>query len=1792
MPGACDDNAMTPNDSGAQGDNLVGLLRRRARQDPDRLAYRFGTDDDSPHAALTYAQLDRRAQEIADAVRRSQPAGSHALLLFARSRDFVEAFFGCLYAGLVAVPAAVPRRANTVQRLEIIAADAEAKLILSSSDTWDGPLRPSLTESALSAVPSVLTDRLSAASGPGWLEPALTSGSPALLQYTSGSTGNPKGVMVTHGNILDNVGHLVARSNLDMTSIGVSWLPLFHDMGLMGGVIAPLFAKFPVTLLSPAAFLSQPMIWLQTMTRYRATVSVAPNFGYELCLAKVQPEHLAELDLSAWNVAFCGGEPVRPDTLQRFAETFAACGFRRSTFFPCYGLAEATLIVAGGPKSIAATALQVDDGALRTGLAAESQYGKPTRNLMSCGRPVPEDAVVVVDPATRAVCADRHVGEIWVHSRSVGRGYWKHPDETRQVFGARLADPDQRRFLRTGDLGFLDRGCLYIAGRIKDLIIIRGLNHHPQNIELTVEKSHQALQSHSGAAFSIDDGGEERLVIVQEIARSWRGGTSAIVDAIRRNVARDHGLAAHAIALVKQGTILRTTSGKIQRSQIRAAFEAGRLAAVATWVAGKDAAGGVDIEEGSERFTGTSSHGAADGGDERIALAQSVIVRELARLLEVPEAVVQLHAPLSSFALDSLRIFQLQAAMAAALNVRVDTFHFFEDHSIAELAAIAVERSKSCAIPLLTPRPQDAVALPLSFVQERLWFLDQLQPGEPAYNNAAVVRLTGQLSVGALESSLGKVIARHESLRTRFVSRNGSPFQEVDDAAGFRLDVVDLSGLPESERRAELDRWRARETATYFVLSAGRLFRARLLRLAAHEHVLLLTMHHIISDAWSLKILIRELTELYGTFAAGRRPQLSPLAVQYADYALWQRQWLLGSALERELSYWKKQLSEAPVVLELPADRIRPAVQKFTAAVREQALSRQLTNALVRFARAEGVTLFMALLATFQALLARWSGQEDIVVGTPVAGRSHPLIEPLIGFFVNILALRTDLGGDLSFRELLQRVKKVAVAGYACQDTPFEKVIELVSPDRTLSHGPIFQVAINMLEADEQVVKTAGVKMEITSQTTFSSKFDMTLYVREAQKRVVLQLVYNATLFGRDRMSEFLTQFADLLAQALKCPDEKLSNFSLVTRNAKRFLPDPRRPLSDRWHGAVHQIFSRQAARQPDAIAIVEDAASWSYREVDDISSRVGAYLRANGVGRGDTVAILGHRSAPLVWAILGALKAGAAFTILDPAYPAARLIAYIGAVRPRAWLEVAASQEQFAPVLEFVRDLGCCRVELRRAALLSPHDSIAGPSTRDADAVVGPDDPAVITFTSGSTGKPKAIVGRHGPLSHFIPWQRSRFGFSRLDRFSMMSGISHDPIQRDIFTPLCLGAAICIPCGDEANIPAAMAAWMCRSGVTVAHLTPGLAQLLSSAEMNGGNAPAPIASLRYAFVVGDVLTKRDIAALRAVAPSVTCVNYYGSTETQRSVGYYVVPQEYGDATSGEDDRGKEILPLGQGINDVQLLVLNRRQRLAGVGELGEIYMRSHHMAAGYLGDDVLTAERFLANPYTETPGDRLYRTGDLGRYLPDGNVEFAGRVDRQVKNRGHRIELGEIEAVLLSMPYVRDAVVIVRQDTAQQKILAAYLVLARDAMPPVFKHLREQLLRILPDYMVPSAFITLESLPLTPNGKIDYDRLPRPERPLSGVPARLANDTERALAGIWAELMNLQQVGRHDNFFELGGHSLLASQVMSRVRQLFDCELPVRTLFEAPTLSELSARIEAKQKETTSRRILQTAAQ
>ncbi len=757
----------------------------------------------------------------------------------------------------------------------------------------------------------------------------------------------------------------------------------------------------------------------------------------------------------------------------------------------------------------------------------------------------------------------------------------------------------------------------------------------------------------------------------------------------------------------------------------------------------------------------------------------------------------------------------------------------------------------------------------------------------------------------------------------------------------------------------------------------------------------------------------------------------------------------------------------------------------------------------------------MTLLAIFQVLLYHYTGQEDLVVGTPIANRNRADIEGLIGFFVNALVLRTDLSGDPSFRDLLGRVREVTLGAYAHQDLSFDRLIEELSPERSLSHTPLFQVFFNMVNLPEQRSEWSGLTVDIFWPREIGSKFDLTLYVHDFNEGIQLELVYNADLFDQARMLEMLRQFEYLASQVIKS-DEKITRFSLVTPTVQTILPDPTEPLSDRWEGSVQNIFSQQARRIPEQLAVVDALESVSYKELDIRSNQLANYLRICGIKSGDIIAIYGHGSASLVWAVLGILKAGAAFLMLDPAYPASRLIEYLEGAKVRGWFHIKAAGALPVELEEFLAtSTCCCRLEFP----VDAQNLLVAYSPDDPGIVVGPDDLACVTFTSGSTGRPKGILQRHGPLSHFLPWQKQRFNLKETERYSMLSGLAHDPLQREIFTPLCLGGTICIPSPENIGVPGWLAQWVHLEKINVAHLTPAMMQLLTQVAPETVASSFEIPSLRYAFTVGDVLTKHDVSRLQKLAPLVICVNFYGSTETQRAVGYFVVPdREYSDQSQ---KKSKGIIPLGQGFQDVQLLVLNRVQELAGIGELGEIYVRSPHLARGYLNDEALTQERFLVNPFTGIVSDRLYRTGDLGRYLPDGNVEYAGRNDQQVKLRGFRIELAEIEVVLGLHPAVQEAVVIIREDTPGNKRLVAYIV---PSLPftSLNNELRNFLAERLPAYMIPAAIVPLETLPLTPNLKVDRSALPLPEAIMSTAETTIAprTPTEEILAGIWAKIL------------------------------------------------------------------------
>ena len=1066
--------------------------------------------------------------------------------------------------------------------------------------------------------------------------------------------------------------------------------------------------------------------------------------------------------------------------------------------------------------------------------------------------------------------------------------------------------------------------------------------------------------------------------------------------------------------------------------------------------------------------------------------------------------------------------------------------------------------------------------VPLSYAQRSLWLFDQLEPGSSIYNIFRAFRLKGLLHVPALEQSLGEIVRRHEALRTTFAAIDGKPFQVIAPDLNLTLSVVDLGDIPESQREERGHQLAIQEAQQPFDLAQEPLFRVKLLRLTEKEHLLLLSMHHIISDGWSCKVLFRELTALYEAFCTGKPSPIRELPIQYADFAHWQQQWQQGEGLNSQLDYWKQQLEGSPPVLELPTDRPRPPVLTHQGAKQSLLLPKSLSEALKALSHQEGATLFMMLLAAFKILLYRYTGQTDIIVGSPVAGRQQVETEELIGFFINTVGLRTELAGNPSFRELLGRVRKVTLDAYEHQDMPFDKLVEELHLSRDLSYTPLFQVWFNMFNFADNQLELSGLTVEPLSILEPASKFDLTVYVQEQNEGIELELVYNTALFDQQRMVEMLGQFQHLLMQIVKHPDASIAPLSLVTPKAQLILPNPAQALCSKWEGAIHTRFKVQAQRGPQQLAVVDAQVAWSYAELDARSNQLAHYLLANDIQRQDIVAIYGHRSASLIWAMLGILKAGAAFVILDPAYPDARLIDYLHITQPKGWLQLEAAGTLPAALEEVVGTLSCCcRLHLPQNSITSASDVLRDYSTDDPLVAVDPDQLTYVEFTSGSTGKPKGIRGTHRPLSHFMEWHCRTFGFNESDRFSMLSGLSHDPLLRDIFTPLWLGATLCIPEQNDIEMPGRLAAWMQQQQISVTHLTPAMGQLLCETPLTTSIPNGEITSVRYLFFGGDALTMHDVVRIRKLAPNATCVNFYGATETPQAMGYFIIPNLPDRVHEAEPTSLNKRIPLGRGIEDAQLLVLNTEQQLAGIGELGEIYIRTPYLSQGYIGNDELTQERFLINPFTQKAGDRLYRTGDLGRYRPDGNVEFLGRSDHQVKIRGFRIEVGEIEVALAQHPAVREAVVIAREDRPGDKRLVGYVV---PHQAPTVGELRRFLKEQLPDYMVPSAFVMLEALPLTPNGKIDRRALPAPDS--TGIESEsifVASRTpvEAALVGIWAEVLKLERVGIQDNFFDLGGHSLLATQVISRVRDAWGVEVPLRHLFEAPTVAGLAELIE-----------------
>jgi amino acid adenylation domain-containing protein len=1053
----------------------------------------------------------------------------------------------------------------------------------------------------------------------------------------------------------------------------------------------------------------------------------------------------------------------------------------------------------------------------------------------------------------------------------------------------------------------------------------------------------------------------------------------------------------------------------------------------------------------------------------------------------------------------------------------------------------------------ISPR-HSADPAPLSFAQQRLWFLNQLEPDSP-FNISIAVRLNGSLNVGALAQTLNAIVDRHPALRTTFAVVDERVVQVVALSQVVDFRTIDLSHLSSEKCQVDVNRILSAEPLRPFNLAADLMLRATLLRLNESEHILLLVMHHIAADGWSVGILFRELASFYEGFAAGNRAVLPEIPIQYADFAQWQREWLTGEVMQSQLDYWKQQLAEAPRVLTLTTDRPRPSVQTFEGGTKYFQIDRELTQQIKSLCQQSGSTLFMVLLAAFATLLARYSGQDDVVIGSPIANRNRSEVESIIGCFINTLAVRTQFNGNPTFLELLERVRETTLGAYDRQDFPLEKLVEELHPERSLSHAPLFQVMFVLQNAPVGKLELPGLTLSLLELEDLVAKDDLFLSIAETEAGMTGELVYNSDLFDRETIERMAINFERLLSSIVTNPNQRVAQLSLLSEIEQQQLlidwndTNVEHPLEQ----CFPQLFEQQVAATPDAIAVVFKNQQLTYQQLNDRANRWAKYLVELGIEAETIVALIGDRDIDFLTAILAVFKAGGAYLPLNPEHPPERTqqvllqgkVPFVLAQQQYLSLVVSVvGQLETKPQLSYIEDLD--RLDY---------------STANLPIRCTPDNLAYVIYTSGSTGTPKgAMLEQRGMVNHLYA-KVTDLKLGANDIVAQTAAQTFDISIWQFLVALLVGGKVEIVPTEIATDPTQLFALVQSQQISILEIVPSLLRMMLQ-QIEDGATPATLANLRWLLLTGEALPPQLCRQWFEHYPSIPMLNAYGPTECSDDVTHYPI----------ECSPAPEILnlPIGRPVANTQLYILDNQLQPVPIGVAGELYVGGAGVGRGYLNAPELTQQAFIPNPFNPALSPRLYKTGDKARYLPDGNIEFLGRIDFQVKIRGFRIELGEIEAVLSQFPQVREVTVVAREEQAGNQYLAAYIV---TSSPIETSNLRDFLKQKLPDYMVPGAFVFLDRIPLTPNGKVDRQALPVPDLGVSGTNDFVApaTPTQAELAKLWAEVLNISEVGIHNNFFELGGHSLLATQIMSRLRSMFGVELPLRKLFESPSVAELA---------------------
>jgi amino acid adenylation domain-containing protein len=1655
------------------------LFEEQAERTPEAIA--VGYDDQR----LTYQELNQRANQLAHYLQKLG-VGPDVLVAIGveRSVEMIIGWLGILKAGGAYLPldAAAPK-----ERLAFLLADAQPKAVL-TQHRWGNAL-PAV------AGPVIRLD---------WDWPRIAqenSHNPksgargenlAYLMYTSGSTGQPKGVSVPHRAALRLVCNsdyvkLSAADRVGQASNAAFDAATFEVWGaLLNG--ARLVGLSRQTTLSPRELVSQ--LQEQGITTLFLTTALFNQ------VAQTVPEGFGSLDQLLF-----GGEAVD----LRWVKAVLDEGPPRRLLH-AYGPTESTTFTTWHEvKEVEAEAATIP-----------------------IGRPIANTTVYVLDEGLNPVPVGVE-GEVYIGGAGLARGYLNRPDLTAERF---VPDPFSERpgsrLYRTGDRGrYLSEGAIAFVGRRDFQVKVRGFRVELGEIEAAL-REHSAVQE--TAVLLREDVKGEKYLAAYIVSNS----AQATSRELRRFLKERLPEYMTPSAFVFLDALPLTSNGKIDRRALPAP--------------------GRERPELDETFVEPRTP-----VEERVAGIWAEVLG-LER--------VGIHDNFFNLGGHSLLATQAASRVREAFQVETPLRVFFETPTVADLAKIIqlrlqiadcglqIEKTRPPVRPI-QPIPRDGI-LPLSFSQERVWFIEQLHPANLAYNFQSTIRFRGRLDASALEQSLNEIVRRHEIFRTTFPAINGRPVQVVHPSWPVNLTPVDLQDAPAERREAEAQRRIHQEFQKSFDLTQLPLIRWTLLRLSPQEHILVHVEHHLVHDGWSFNVFLREMLELYKAFSAGEPSPLPEPPIQFADFAYWQRRWMQGEAADAQLAYWKEKLAGDLPALQLPYDRPRPPTQTFQGSAFRTELPLNLCESLRALSRQEGVTLFMTMQAAFVALLHRYSGQDDICLGAGLANRRWRETEDLIGMLINNVVLRTDLSGNPAFRELLRRVRETTLEAYARQDIPFDRVVEALQPERDMSRNPLFQAMFSFHDAPLPDLKLPGLTISLLEGlNNGTAKFDLNVIaIPRSEQRVGgspqeegISFIweYNTDLFNPDSIARMEAHYRTLLEGVVADPEQRLSDLPLLTEKE-------RRQLLVEWNNTqvdyprescIHEAFEEQAERTPEAIAVVYGDQQLTYQELNQRANQLAHYLQRLGVGPDTPVAVAVERSVEMVVGWLGILKAGGAYLPLDAAAPKERLAFLLADARPKA---VLTQHRQAHSLPAFAGPLVCLDSQRPRIAEESPHNPQSPARGENL---------AYLMYTSGSTGQPKGVSVPHRAALRLV-CNTDYVKLSQTDRIAQASNAAFDAATFEVWGALLNGAQVVGLSRQTTLSPHELVAHLRQQGVTTLFLTTALFNQVAQ------TVPEGFGSLDQLLFGGEAVDPRWVKAVLQAQPPKRLLHVYGPTESTTFTTWHLVKEVEAATTT---------IPIGRPIANTTVYLLDEGLNPVPVGMEGELYIGGDGLARGYLNRPELTAERFIPDPFSKTPGARLYKTGDLVRYLADGRIEFLGRIDHQVKVRGFRVELGEIEAALGEHPAVRQTVVMAREDVPGEKRLAAYIVLHPGAIPTV-NELRRFLMERLPEYMVPSAFMFLDALPLTPNGKVDRRALPAPEglRPeLEAAYAAPQTEVEQTIAEIWQEVLRLEKVGLHDNFFDLGGHSLLMAYVLGRLREVFQKEISMIDLFKYPTISALT---------------------